>query len=492
MANVIRALLVEDSEDDALLVLRELKRGGLEVSSVRVDVASELEDALARQSWDVVLSDYMMPMFSGLHALGIVRAIDPDLPFIIVSGAVGEEVAVDAMKAGAHDYVMKSNLARLVQAVRREIAESESRRKRKQVERQLVESEERLQLVVRATRDAVWDWSPGSATGWVNQVFRDFLGVPADTNDTHAWWVSRLHPDDRERVLKHFISDVQADGSDGIEYRVRRADGEYAHVLDRNFAVLDAQQRPVRLIGAIMDLSERKRIENELKDVNQRLKHLSARVMSVQEEERRSIARELHDDVGQVLTALKISLETLERSGGGNTIGISLAELSDMASRALTRVRDLTLALRPPQLDDLGLKAALRWHLDQQSRVSGWQGVFEADELPGRLAPSLETTCFRVVQEALTNAARHAKASRVDMELRIAEQQMRLTIQDDGEGFDLDEVRARILRGTSVGIAGMEERVLLAGGRLELTSAPGAGTRLSAVLPLVPTTHHAI
>ena len=193
-----------------------------------------------------------------------------------------------------------------------------------------------------------------------------------------------------------------------------------------------------------------------------------------------------------MLTALKISLETLERSGGGNTIGISLAELSDMASRALTRVRDLTLALRPPQLDDLGLKAALRWHLDQQSRVSGWQGVFEADELPGRLAPSLETTCFRVVQEALTNAARHAKASRVDMELRIAEQQMRLTIQDDGEGFDLDEVRARILRGTSVGIAGMEERVLLAGGRLELTSAPGAGTRLSAVLPLVPTTHHAI
>jgi two-component system, NarL family, sensor histidine kinase UhpB len=406
---MIRALLIEDSEDDAMLVLRELKRGGLEVQSHRVDTAPELEDALARGGWDVVLSDYMMPAFSGLHALTIVRAVDTDLPFIIVSGAVGEEVAVDAMKAGAHDYVMKSNLVRLVQAVRREIAESESRRRRKQVERQLVESEERLQLVVKATRDAVWDWNPVTGSSWVNQTFRDFLGVPADANDIRAWWATRLHPDDSERVLGYFFAGDGPRTSEEIEYRVRRADGAYAHVLDRWFVVLDKTQRPVRLIGAIMDLTERKRIETELKDVNLRLKHLSARIMSVQEDERRSIAHELHDDVGQVLTALKISLETLERSGGGGNVGISLAELSDMANRALARVRDLTLALRPPQLDDLGLTAALRWHLDQQSRVCGWQGVFEADALPGRLSPDMETACFRVAQEALTNAARHQR-----------------------------------------------------------------------------------
>jgi signal transduction histidine kinase len=237
-----------------------------------------------------------------------------------------------------------------------------------------------------------------------------------------------------------------------------------------------------------MDLTERKRIENELKDVNLRLKHLSARILSVQEDERRTIAHELHDDVGQVLTALKISLETLERAGSGNRVGISLAELSDMANRALTRVRDLTLALRPPQLDDLGLTAALRWHLDQQSRVCGWQGVFDADTLPGRLGADLETACFRVVQEALTNAARHAKASRVDVELRNEGDEMKLEIRDDGEGFDVDEVRERILRGTSVGLAGIEERVILAGGRLDIASAPGAGTRLTAVLPLVAAT----
>ncbi len=480
---MIRALLVEDSEDDALLVERELKRGGLELQALRVDTAPELQDALARGGWDVVLSDYMMPSFSGLQALGMVRAVDADLPFIIVSGAVGEEVAVDAMKSGAHDYVMKSNLARLTQAVRREISEAESRRRRRQVEAQLVESEERLQMVVRATRDAVWDWNPVTGKSWVNQAFRAFFGVPEAVSDTHDWWSKCLHPEDRERVLRHFLSADMLRGSGEIEYRVRRPNGEYAHVLDRWFAVIGRDGRPTRLIGAIMDLTERIRMETQLKDVNLRLKHLSARVMSVQEEERRSIARELHDDVGQVLTALKISLETLERSGGAR-VGISLGELSDMANRALNRVRDLTLSLRPPQLDDLGLEAALRWHLDQQSRVCGWEGVFEADPLPGRLDPDLETTCFRVVQEALTNAAKHAKASRVDVALRLVEGQMHLSVHDDGEGFDLDDVRGRILRGTSVGLAGMEERVRLVGGRVDVFSAPGAGTRVTAMLPL--------
>ncbi len=485
MKNTIRALLVEDSEDDAMLVVRELMRGGLDVQSTRVDTAHELEDALARGGWDIVLSDYMMPSFSGHDALEMVHAHDPDLPFIIVSGVVGEETAVDAMKAGAHDYVMKGNLARLVQAVRREILEAEGRRSRKRIERQLVASEERLQMVVRATRDAIWDWHIKTGQSWVNQVFIDLLGVPPGATSSHSWWAARLHPEDRDRVLRFFADEAAERGPDGIEYRVMRADGNYAYVLDRCFAILDHAGRPERLIGAMMDISERKRSEQELQEVNQKLKHLSARVLSVQEDERRAIARELHDEIGQVLTALKISLETLARSGFSPTVGMSLSELSQMANRALSEVRDLTLALRPPQLDDLGLQAALRWHLDQQSRVAGWYGVLEADDLPGRLSQNLETACFRIVQEALTNAARHAKASHVKVELRASARELHISITDDGEGFDREEIRRRILHGTSVGLAGIEERVQLAGGKLTITSSPGSGTTIAAELPLV-------
>jgi signal transduction histidine kinase len=161
-----------------------------------------------------------------------------------------------------------------------------------------------------------------------------------------------------------------------------------------------------------------------------------------------------------------------------------MSELAGMAGHALSRVRDITLALRPPQLDDLGLVAALRWHLDQQARVCNWEGVMQADELPARLETGLETACYRVVQEALTNAARHAKASQVAVELRLAPGALQVRVTDDGEGFDPAEVRWRIHQGLSAGIAGMEERVALAGGRLQVASSPGEGTTISAEFPL--------
>ncbi len=484
MTEQLRVLIVEDSENDARLVEHELRRGGFDVKTSRVDTDAELREALARGGWDAVLSDYMMPGFTGLDALRTVREVEPDLPFILVSGAVGEEVAVDAMRAGAQDYVMKHNLARLPQAVRREIAEAENRRLRKRVEQALVESEERLRMVVRATRDGIWDWDLRTNVIWCNEATLDLLGRPPAGAVTGSWRSSRVHPDDRDRVGRFFREESMTQGSRGIEYRLQRPDGTYAHVFDRCLVMNGEDGQPRRLIGATMDVTERRRMEQALQDANQKLKHLSAHVLGIQENERRFIARELHDEVGQALTALKIGLETLALSGFAPQAGISLAELAEVASRTLMNVRDLTLSLRPPQLDDLGLIAALRWHLDQQSRVCGWQAVFEADPLPSRLESGLETACFRFVQEALTNTARHAKASRVELRMRLVDGRMHLSVSDDGEGFDTAEARARIMRGGSVGLAGMEERIMLAGGRFEIGSAPGQGTTVRAELPL--------
>jgi two-component system, NarL family, sensor histidine kinase UhpB len=485
MAIGIRVLLVEDSESDAFLIERELKRSGYDAAVSRVDRQPELADALARGGWDIVLSDYNLPTLNGLDALREVRNRDPDLPFIIVSGAVGEEVAVDAMRAGAQDYVMKDNLARLSQAVRREIGDAENRRARKRVERALMESEERLRAVVAATRDSIYDRDLLTDKGWCNEAFGQLLGPIATEESFGQWWVSRVHPEDRDRALAEVSQGLRSGGSEGIEYRIRRNDGSYAHVLDRFFVLSDAHGKPLRMIGAIMDITQSKVFESEIRHANSKLKHLSAHILSIQENERRYIARELHDDVGQVLTALKIGIDTLARAGPPAVQGIPLGELADMANRALTQVRDITLALRPPQLDDLGLSAALRWHLDQQGKVSGWQSVFEADDLPRRLESNLETACFRIVQEALTNAARHGKPSRVQISLKIADDRLQVRVVDDGEGFDPEEVHGRVARGTSVGLAGMEERVTLARGKLDISSAPGQGTTVKADFPLV-------
>jgi PAS domain S-box-containing protein len=251
--------------------------------------------------------------------------------------------------------------------------------------------------------------------------------------------------------------------------------------------------RPARLVQ-INDITERLRTQQTLESLNrelelshERLRALSRRLFEVQEEERRRLARDLHDDVGQVLTALKIQLESLARGGGELGMRARVDECVDTAQHTLERVRQNSLSLRPPQLDDLGLAAALRSHIDRQARVAGLQAHFETEEAPRELPPDTETACFRVAQEAITNVLRHARARNVWLRLFTANGRLAISVRDDGRGFDLDSVRERAANGSSLGLVGMEERMALAGGSFELRSAPGQGTVLLATFPLPAT-----
>src|SRR5688572_817275 len=252
--------------------------------------------------------------------------------------------------------------------------------------------------------------------------------------------------------------------------------------------------RPARLVQ-ISDITERLRTQQTLERLNrelelshERLRALSRRLFEVQEEERRRLARDLHDDVGQALTALKIQLESLARSGGEVAARPRVDECVDTVQHTLERVRHLSISLRPPQLDDLGLAAALRSHLDRQARVSGLQAHFEAGDAPQEIAPDIETACFRVAQEAVNNVVRHARARNLWLRLFTAGGRLAISVRDDGHGFDLDAVRERSAGRGSLGLLGMEERMALAGGSFELRSAPGQGTILLATFPLAAAT----
>ncbi len=354
----LRVLIVEDSEDDALFIVRALVRGGYDPRHRRVETAEAMKRALAAEPWDVVLADYSMPRFSGPEALEIVSGRGLDVPFIIVSGAIGEETAVAAMKAGAHDYVMKSALGRLVPAIRRELQEAQMRRSRRQAEAALVEAHRRLQA-------------------------------------------------------------------------------------------------------------------------------LSGRMIQIQENERRALARELHDEIGQTLTAVKISLQSLLMRPEMRSV-TQIEDSLRIVDGALEQVRGLSLDLRPSQLDDLGLRPALRWYLERQSRTGGFDLQFTVDDLPVRLQPDVETACFRITQEAVTNILRHADAKRVHVRLQCLAGEMELVVEDDGRGFDVAAAQRRAGEGASLGLVGMEERAALAGGRIEWSSTPGQGTRLKARFPLAP------
>jgi len=150
----LRVLIVEDSEDDTILLVEALKSGDFDPAFDRVDTEADMRNALARQQWDIIISDYRIPGFGGLEALHILKESKLDLPFIILSGAIGEETAVEAMKAGAHDYIMKSNMARIIPAVRRELREAEIRRKSKRAEAKLVETNAQLKVALEQIKNS--------------------------------------------------------------------------------------------------------------------------------------------------------------------------------------------------------------------------------------------------------------------------------------------------------------------------------------------------
>jgi PAS domain S-box-containing protein len=220
---------------------------------------------------------------------------------------------------------------------------------------------------------------------------------------------------------------------------------------------------------------EQRRAAGELREKREQLHALSSKLLQAQEAERRAVARELHDDFGQVLTAIRLNLMRKERDE---------AETISLVDGAIARMRDLAHDLRPPMLDELGLAASLRWYVEREARRAGLEFHFAIAPPELRPPPGVETTCFRVAQEAFTNVIRHAQARRVDVELRVAGDALELVVHDDGRGFDVDGARRRAARGKSQGLLSMQERVALAGGKLEIDSAPGQGTAVRARLPL--------
>ena len=210
------------------------------------------------------------------------------------------------------------------------------------------------------------------------------------------------------------------------------------------------------------------------------LEALSMSLIRVREDERRIIAGELHDEIGQALTGLKFQLEAAAKEVAPS-VKAKLTEALVGTTDLLTRTRDLTLRLRPPVLDDLGLQPAIEWHLALFQRQTGIVVEGEFALPAGRLPGELETTIFRIVQEALTNVARHSGSQATDVMITLEDRQVMVEIADRGSGFDLEAVRARR---DSLGLVVMSERARLAGGKLEIISCPGRGTRVQAAFPL--------
>src|SRR5919106_4942412 len=354
LIGTLRVLLVEDSENDAMLLLRELRRGGYEPLSQRVCTPEDMEKALcaadaADGPFEVVISDYFMPRFRAPDALRLLRDLGYDLPFIVVSGKIGEDAAVEIMKAGADDYVTKENMSRLCPAIERELREAQVRSDRERAEKELVRSEDRFRHLVEQIPAVTYVQEPvdsdtPKAITYMSPQYEAMLGYPAETemlDEEH--WLRVLHPDDRERVLAEEQRTDETGEPYRIEYRMIARDGRVVWVRDEATLVRDEEGNALYWLGVQYDITEQKRTEEELRQSEERFKVLSQEV----------VEGIVLSENSKIIDANR-SVTEMFGYGLGELIGRDAIELTSPEYREMVRQRISDEDTRP--YESMGLK----------------------------------------------------------------------------------------------------------------------------------------
>lgn len=351
---------------------------------------------------------------------------------------------------------------------------------RKKIEESLRISNERFNIVSRATNDAIWDWDLRTDTMfWNDAVFSLFGYKPSEIEKNSMWWDEHIYPEDKERVVSKVSWHIQ----NGVEswqdeYRFICADGSIKHVFDRGFILLDIEHKPYRMIGAMMDITERKKLQDELAAQSlARQRQVTEATIMAQEKERSEIGRELHDNINQILTTTKMYLD----------MAITEADIREELllkshqniSTAIEEIRSLSKSLVPPSLGDIGIKEAITemvnnlkisQKVDIKLRTSG----VNKSLIPG----NIQLMLFRIVQEQISNIMKHSKATEAEIKLAANKNELTVSISDNGVGFDTKK------RMKGIGLMNITSRAEVHNGRVEVISSPGNGCTVRITIPL--------
>jgi signal transduction histidine kinase len=517
---MIRVLHADDDPQIAEIVRFGFERDKRPYSLTSVDSGRRCLEQMQRGEFDLVLLDLMMPDLDGLQVLGELLVRRDPTPVIMVSGQGQHDLAVRALRAGAVDCIDKNSpdFARIPEITHQAIARFRRRSlaglgvsplaagsrilfidsdANERSGTELFFSRNAPRLILKAEEPPALEAFLRNETSFDAVVLGSHLDVAMMLN---ALRKLRAHEPavpvvvlssqhDAETTIAAFklgATDylLQRPGSLSelvftLHNVLKQADTERLNSrLAHELAVLNrslAEQVSERTRELEAEILIRRAAEQRAAAQATRSQALSTRLLNVQEAERRSLARELHDQVGQLLTGLRFQLEAAAANG------VNLGEPLALTDELLREIREMTLQLRPRMLDDFGLKSALEWHGARFTRQTGIAVELDLTLPPARLPAELETAAYRLVQESLTNVARHSGATTATVTVAASEERLHVEISDRGKGFDVD---AALARRDSLGLAGLSERVKLAGGELEVVSHPGHGTRLHAEFPL--------
>jgi two-component system sensor histidine kinase UhpB len=481
---VIRVLHIEGSGADAQAILATLAAGGYSVISHRVENAGQLRDALRSDDWNVVLSDFNLPGFSAIEAADILRNLQAQIPLIVMAGAIGEDSAAAAIKAGATDLVRKQAPPRSIPEIESNLRERQSLRQYEAAIVALNESEARFQAITANLPGVVFQaliYDNGSADlAYVSEGSHLVLGIKAEVLMDHPELIlDMILPEDRKSFVAMRIQAATRLAPRNWEGRIRVNEGEIKWVNLR----ASARRLPSGVVvsdGIISNINESKLAQQAIESQQQQLRQLASHIERVKEQERGHVAREIHDDLGGTLTAAKIDLAWIRsRLGPGQKV---LAEKTDametLLDSAIEATGRISRSLRPPVLD-YGVAAAIEWQVKEFRKRMDITCDFLCSREDIVLDREYSTALFRIFQETLTNIAKHAGASHVDISLEDDGNEVLLTVTDDGCGIDGRNMH----KIGSYGIRGMQERAGFLGGTIAISGASGAGTQVRVRLP---------
>jgi PAS domain S-box-containing protein len=447
-----------DSSPDGILLIRNGDVALVNPAALVLFGASHPDQMLGKPLLDLLPADNRANVQHGIERVLAGEVLPPfEQKIVRLDGRVAD--------LELHSILIPEAEGPAVRVIARDISH------RKRDEARLRESEERLRLAFAGAQEGVWDWNLETNAVVYSSRWKQMLGYDDDEIEPHiSAWERLVHPDDRAAADRGHESVTRGQPTYEAEFRLRHKDGHYVHVLSRGFPVRRDPGGPViRIVGTHFDLTERKKREAERARTE-----LLAHLVFVQEDERRRIARDMHDQFGEQLTALSLRIALLKEACAPDPeLAAQAAALEAIAQHLDRDVDQLVWQLRPTALDDLGLRAALANYIqDWSARTNIAAELHTTGLVDERLASEVETALYRIAQEALNNVAKHSRARRVEVLLERRADCALLIVEDNGVGFEPEgEASAG-----GFGLVGMQERAALVGASLEIESTPGKGT----------------